>query len=89
MSDIGELAAFARRRGDTWFVAVLNGGAAKPIRNDLGFLGAGRYDALLAFDSADNAAELRIEKKTMTKSVSLAIELRPAGGFIARFATKD
>jgi alpha-glucosidase len=31
-SEIGEVAAFARRKGDTWFVAVINGHWTKPLR---------------------------------------------------------
>jgi alpha-glucosidase len=89
MSEIGALAAFARRRGDTWFVAVLNGDAAKTIRIDLGFLGAGRYDALLARDKMDDPAALVVEKAEKGRTDTLAIELRPAGGFIARLTTKD
>ena len=43
----GELAAFARRRGRTWFVSVLNGPAARTLKIDLGFLVGARYDALV------------------------------------------
>jgi alpha-glucosidase len=38
-SEIGELAVFARRHGDTWFVGVSNGATARTIRIDSGFLG--------------------------------------------------
>jgi len=85
MSEIGELAAFAQRRGQTWFVAVLNGGAAKQIRINLGFLGASRYDALLARDEPDDPAAIAVEKNKVTSSDSLAIDRRSAGGFIGRF----
>jgi alpha-glucosidase len=87
MSDIGELAAFARRRGDTWFVAVLNGPSARTIQIDLGFLGLGRYDALLVRDERDNPAAVRVERAGMAKGGTLAIELRAGGGFIGRFST--
>lgn len=89
MSEIGELAAFARRRDDTWFIAVLHGGAARTVRIDLGFLAPARYDALLARDKMDDAAAVVVEKAVKSRTDTLAIELRPAGGFIARLATKD
>ena len=84
-SDIGELAAFARQRGDTWFLAVLNGPAAKPLRVDLGFLGSGRYDALFARDRAADAAALRMDRSIVVRSDSVTMELRSAGGFLGRF----
>ena len=84
-SDIGELAAFARQRGDTWFLAVLNGPAAKPLRVDLGFLGSGRYGALFARDRAADAAALQMDRSIVVRSDSVTMELRSAGGFLGRF----
>jgi alpha-glucosidase len=83
-SEIGELAAFARRRGRTWFVAVLNGPAARRARIDLSFLGAGRYDALAAKDDPADSASVKVEKTTATRTTPLAIDLREGGGFIVR-----
>lgn len=83
-SEIGELAAFARRRGKVWFVAAVNGPTAKSMRVDLAFLGEASYDALLARDDLENPAAVRIEKTTAMKSGTLGIEMRAGGGFIAR-----
>jgi len=60
-SEIGELAAFARRKGKEWFVAVMNGGAPKKLRVPLNFLrgtvGAnGRVDAFVAMDATGSDA---------------------------------
>jgi alpha-glucosidase len=82
--EIGELAVFACRRGDTWFVAVLNGPSTRTLRIDLGFLGAARYDALVAKDKADAAAAVIVEQATVGKGDTLSIDLRAAGGYIAR-----
>jgi len=84
-SDIGELAAFARRSGRNWFVGVLNGAAARTLKIDLGFLGRDRYDALLVRDTADDPAAVSVEKTATTASVPLTIDVRPGGGFVARF----
>ena len=56
---IGDVAAFARRKGDTWFVAVNNGPVAKTVRVELSFLGQGSYHSTLLRDhaEADIAAE--------------------------------
>ena len=88
-SDIGELAAVARRRGTTWFIAVLNGPAERTLRIDLGFLGKGRYDALVVRDKGDDPAAVVVEKTRASAGTPLTIDLRPAGGFIARLKTSD
>src|SRR5262249_51797261 len=84
-SEIGELAAFARRRGDTWFLAVLNGPTERAVRVPLTFLGAGKYQALAARDRKDDAAAVRVENATADRDTSLTVELRAGGGFIAMF----
>jgi alpha-glucosidase len=83
-SAIGELAAFARRKGRSWFVAVVNGPSARSLKIDLGFLGKGRYDALVVRDKTDDPAAVTVEKTTLTGTVPLTIDLRASGGFIAR-----
>jgi alpha-glucosidase len=88
-SEIGELAAVARRRGTTWFVAVLNGPVARTLRVDLGFLGQGRYDALVVRDRSDDAAAVVVEQARASAGAPLTIDLRAAGGFIARLTTND
>jgi alpha-glucosidase len=84
-SEIGELAAFARRNGSTWFLAVMNGSTAKTIKIRLGFLGRGKYQGLLARDQKDEAAAVKIETVALSLVDSLTIELRAGGGFIGRF----
>ena len=85
-SAIGEVAAFARRKGDEWFVAVLNGPEPRTLRVDLKFLAPGTYNGLLVRDDPDNAASERIERSTLTRQGSLVINLRAGGGFIGRLA---
>ena len=89
VSEIGEVAAFARRHGDRWFLAVVNGPAARSLRVPLSFLGAREYRAMLVQDREDDPAALTIEEATLTGNDSLAIELRPGGGFIARFTGRE
>jgi alpha-glucosidase len=91
VSEIGELAAFARRSGDTWFLAVTNGPSARTIEVDLSFLDAserGRdpgYFATLVSDSG-KADAVEIERKTMSRGDSLFITMRSGGGFVGRFS---
>ena len=84
-SEIGELAAFARRSGSTWFLAIMNGSTAKTIRIPLAFLGGGKYQAALARDRKDEAAAVTIENISASRNDSLTIELRDGGGFVGRF----
>jgi alpha-glucosidase len=85
ISEIGELAAFARRRGDAWFVAALNGPDAKTIKVPLSFLGTGEYRALVVRDRKGEPAAVEIENAKAQPNDSLTIELSGGGGFIARF----
>jgi alpha-glucosidase len=85
-SEIGEVAIFARRSGDTWFLAILNSAAPRKVTIPLTFLGEGAYHAELVRDSQENAAAVRTESATMRCGDSLAIDLREGGGFIARFS---
>jgi alpha-glucosidase len=83
-SGIGEAAVFARRKGEEWFIAVLNGPEARTLKIELKFLGPATYHAVLVRDDPDNAAAERIERTTLARQGALTIGLRAGGGFIAR-----
>jgi alpha-glucosidase len=83
-SEIGELALFARRRGDTWFLAAMNGPKARSLRVRLGFLPAGRHGALLVTDDGTYAGGIRVEGRTVKNGELLRIKLNAGGGFVAR-----
>ncbi len=83
-SRIGELALFARRRGTTWFVAAMNGPAARTVNVDLAFLGKGPYRAVVVKDKADDPAAVELETRSLSAQDTLEIAMRPAGGFVAR-----
>ena len=84
-SHIGKLAAYARRSGDTWFIAVMCGPDAKTIQVPLSFLGDGEYNAALVSDNKENSAALVMSKNKFKKSDTLKIEMINGGGFVARF----
>lgn len=83
-SAIGEVAAFARRRGDTWFVAVVNGPEARSLRLGLPFLGAGPYEVLAVRDDLAEPAAVKLGTSTVRRGDVLAVDLRAGGGFVAR-----
>jgi alpha-glucosidase len=84
-SEIGERAAFARRRGATWFLAVMNGPEAGSVKVPLTFLGAGSYKATHVRDNPDEAAAVVLENTVVTRGDRLGVNMRAGGGFVAVF----
>ncbi len=85
ISEIGEIAAFARRAGDRWFLAVMNGPEARTVRVPLAFLTADQTGALLVRDRMDDPAAVEIEESTLGRLDAVQINLRASGGFIGMF----
>jgi alpha-glucosidase len=85
-SEIGELAIFARRTGDMWFLAVMCGPQAKTIQVPLSFLGDGQYNASLVHDDKENDAAVVTEDRTVRRGDTLKIEMINGGGFVGRFS---
>ena len=88
VSEIGEIAAFARRSGDTWFLAIVNGPTAKDIKIPLSFLGPGEYQAIFVRDRKDHSGAVQLENTAAKRKDTITIELRAGGGFIGRFSRK-
>jgi len=87
-SEIGECAAFARRSGRTWFVAVVNGKAPRKFSVPLTFLREGDYQALIAEDSPEGATSVNVRQAAVGHDDALAIDLQAGGGFVARLTRK-
>jgi alpha-glucosidase len=85
-SEIGEVAAFVRRRGKDWFVIIANGPSARSVKVPLSFLDGRRYDSLLVRDNPDDPAAVRVERGAMRRGDTLVVDLRGGGGFLARFS---
>jgi alpha-glucosidase len=83
-SAIGELALFARRSGNRWFVAAMNGPDARTVSVDLAFLGSASYEALIVRDRLDDAAALEVEKRSIRRTQRVEIAMRGGGGFVMR-----
>ena len=87
-SSIGEVAAFARQHGDTWFVGIINGGDAKTYPLGLSFLGKGKYRAVTVCDVAGQPAQMTVERMTADKDTSLDVSMETGGGFVAWLVPK-
>ena len=86
-SEIGEAAVFARRSGDTWFLAVLNGPQPTKLGVSLDFLKDGSWRAMTVSDKegGDGAAVDVKDNQTFDPTMKIPLDLRAGGGFIARF----
>ena len=84
-SKIGQCAAFARRHGDTWFVAVINGPQARALDIKLDFLGDQTYSSLQYGDDSQRADGYTVAQGPVTQESVLKINLRTGGGYLGRF----
>jgi alpha-glucosidase len=85
-SEIGQVAALARRNGEQWFLAILCGEDGKELEISLSFLNSGSYRAMLVRDVTEDPTKVAIEKADFTSADTLRIELAYGGGFIGRFS---
>jgi hypothetical protein len=59
-----------------WFVAALNGPAARTMSIDPSFLGTGTYKATIVRDNLDNDAAVIVESKDVRAGPPLQIAMR-------------
>jgi len=88
-SVIGEIAAFARRKGDTWYIAAINGSAKnKEISFNADFLKKKKKYKVIAINDAPNGGFLRttstigatdVKKTVIGPNAGLVMEISPSG----------
>lgn len=84
-SSIGKLASFARRKGDVWYLSVLNGEEELSLETSLDFLPEGEYEVKLLLDAPDNRKLLITKILKMKSGQKLKENLLSGGGLVARF----
>ena len=79
----GEYAVLARRSGDTWYVAGINGtDESKTIPADLeDIIGSGEKTVTSFLDSGDSSAPWSISTQTM-ETLPASFDCQPRGGFV-------
>jgi len=82
-SEPGKIAGFARRRGNEWFVGILNGADATTLDVDLSFLGRGRWKLTQLMDSNDRPDAYDRREASAGPATVLHIPMRARGGFVA------
>ena len=84
---IGDYLLLARRKGTDWYVAGMNDWNPKSFNIPTDFL-SGKYSMSLFCDglNADKFAEdYQIADRIVTENETIAVELKPGGGFVAVF----
>ncbi len=82
---IGELAAFARRKGNVWHVAMVNGsGGLKLVSFSPRFTGWKRARVSQLADVSGKKAEVAFATRVVKGDETLIVTLEPCGGFVAR-----
>lgn len=87
-SEPGVAAVFSQRKGNVWFLSVINGLNTQTIKPPLTFLGDGVYDTYILRDNEASPAAVIIENGTARRSDVAEIRLSPGGGYMCRFTPK-
>lgn len=82
---IGDLAAFAKRKGNVWWVAIMNSGQERTLELDLSFLGKGNYGVHYAKDEKGRLDSMIVERSRVHDSGAMSISLNQGGGFVGHF----
>jgi alpha-glucosidase len=86
LGEPSEYVVMARRRGQEWFVAGINGkGKERTVVLDMAFLGKGRFSGMLLEDGPDGRS-LASEKKPVEADTVIQVRMRPHGGFVLDLA---
>ena len=82
VSKIGELAAIARRKGDVWYLSVLNGEQEKQVALNLDFLQKGTYKVTYASDKGRK--EIVVNETKVKSGRALKVNLLSGGAYLAK-----
>jgi alpha-glucosidase len=85
-SEIGELAAYARRKGNEWFIAVMNGAGERNLNISLSFLKNGAWNAKEVRDKEDR--NMLVQNKTYQSNDVIKLKLLSGGGYVAELKMK-
>lgn len=85
-SEIGKLAALARRKGDVWYLTVLNGEDPKIFEAKLDFLPKGKYKMVIATDTSDNRKSIEVKEYKIRSGYTIKETLMSGGGLVARIS---
>ncbi|WP_154655709.1 glycoside hydrolase family 97 protein [Xylanibacter oryzae] len=82
-TEMGKVVAYARRKGDMWWIGVMNGAEARTINLSLDFLKT-KKTATLVYDNNSSNTAIDRREKTVSPDDKLEIKMLPGGGFVGR-----
>jgi alpha-glucosidase len=82
-SEIGQLAAFARRHNDQWFIGAINNTQPRRTTVSLKFLGKGSYKLVELADHPERNDAFARSERIVTRKDELVLPLRKDGGYVA------
>ncbi len=83
----GVLSAFARRKGHTWYLAVINGKNPTTLQLNLDVLPAGTFDVLAVQDDPQSPTKVIIQQVSVNNQQKFKLALKAGGGFVAKLTT--
>lgn len=84
-SKIGELAALARRKGDIWYLTILNGEEPVEQKIKLDFLPKGSYKMTSASDNGKDRKLINIHNSKVKAGQTIKVKLMSGGGYLVKF----
>lgn len=84
-SEPGKISAMARRAGEQWFVAILNGENEGDLKIPLTFLGSGKWRSSLLSDEQGAIDKFDRKDTTLTGGDVLKVHANSRGGFVGWF----
>jgi alpha-glucosidase len=83
--EVAQSIVMARRSGDRWYLAAMNGDDAKRLKAPLAFLDAGAWTLRRFADDteSDDYGAVLESRGTVDAQTALSLSLKPAGGFAA------
>jgi alpha-glucosidase len=83
--EVGKSIVVARRSGERWYLAAINGDDAAQLQAPLKFLGKGKWTLRSFADKADSSDYQAVVESTRDVNAAsvVPLELAPAGGFAA------
>lgn len=84
-TEMGKVVAYARRKGNDWWIGVMNGDQPREISISLDFLKK-KGKAALVYDDATRLDGVKREDRDVSPQETLRMKLRPGGGFVARIS---
>lgn len=84
-TEMGKVVAYARRKGNDWWIGVMNGDQPREISISLDFLKK-KGKAALVYDDDTRLDGVKREDRNVSPQETLRMKLRPGGGFVARIS---